>query len=67
NPFSNYYLLTAILAGIVLMALAVYLPFFQNIFKTVFLPWEWLAGSFFLGIFNIMALEAGKWFYRNQK
>lgn len=67
NPFSNFYLLAAVLTGIILMALAVYLPFFQNIFKTVSLPWQWLAGSLGLGLFNILALESGKWFYRNKE
>lgn len=67
NPFSNFYLLAAITMGIILMLLAVYLPLLQNIFKTVSLSWQWLAASLGLGLFNIMALESGKWFYRNRE
>lgn len=61
NPFSNTYLDGGILIGFALMAIAVYLPFMQNLLKTTALPLNWLFGVFGIGIINIVLLEVGKY------
>ena len=65
NPFSNTYLDAGILVGLVLMGIAIYLPFMQNLLKTTALPLNWLIGVFGIGIINIALLEIGK--YINNK
>ena len=65
NPFSNTYLDGGILIGFTLMAMAIYLPFMQNLLKTTALPLSWLLGVFGIGIINIVLLEIGK--YINNK
>lgn len=65
NPFSNMYLNGGILIGFALMAIAIYLPFMQNLLKTTALPLNWLLGVFGIGIMNIALLEIGK--YINNK
>ena len=62
--FSNKYLNGGILIGFVLMALAIYLPFLQNIFGTVALPLVWVAGVVLIGLLNITLIEISKWFFR---
>ncbi|MHB9019889.1 MAG: cation-translocating P-type ATPase [Minisyncoccota bacterium] len=61
NPFSNTYLDGGILIGFVLMAIAIYLPFMQNLLKTTALPLNWLLGVLGIGIINIVLLEIGKY------
>lgn len=61
NPFSNLYLDGGILIGFVFMAIAIYLPFMQNLLKTTPLPLNWLLGVFGIGIINITLLEIGKY------
>lgn len=66
NPLSNFYLLGAVFFGLLLMAAAVYLPFFQKIFQTVAMPPVWLFGAFGFGVFNIAIVELGKWIYKRK-
>ncbi|MEK7478461.1 MAG: HAD-IC family P-type ATPase [Patescibacteria group bacterium] len=66
NPFSNLYLDGGIFIGFALMAIAIYLPFMQNLLKTTALPLNWLLGVFGIGIINIVLLEIGK-FINNKK
>lgn len=61
--FSNKYLVGGVAAGIGLTLLAVYLPFMQEIMGTVSLPFIWAMGVGVFGVFNILAVEFGKWFY----
>ncbi|MDO8442772.1 MAG: HAD-IC family P-type ATPase, partial [bacterium] len=61
NPFSNLYLDSGILIGLSLMAIAIYLPFMQNLLKTTALPLNWLLAIFGIGIMNIVLLEIGKY------
>lgn len=61
NPFSNLYINGGVLLGFALMAIAIYLPFMQNILKTAALPTDWLLGVFGIGIINIILLEIGKY------
>ncbi|MBI5147835.1 MAG: HAD-IC family P-type ATPase [Parcubacteria group bacterium] len=63
NPFSNKYANAGALFGMILMAIAVYLPFFQNLFGTVSLPLVWLLGVFAVGFASIAAVEFGKWLF----
>ncbi len=60
NPFSNIYLVIGVTIGLTMMALAVYLPFFQNLLKTVALPPLWFLGVIVVGLVNIAAVELGK-------
>ena len=66
NPFSNTYLDGGILIGFALMAIAIYLPFMQNLLKTTALPLNWLLAVFGIGIINIVLLEIGK-FINNKR
>ncbi len=63
NPFSNKFLVVAVLIGFAMLALAVYLPPFQSLLKTVSLGmYDWLI-IFALGIINIVFIEITKWFF----
>ena len=64
NPFSNIYLLLSVICGLVLMWVAIYIPFFQKLFETVALPYEWLWGVFGVSVLNILLVEFGKWIFR---
>ena len=64
NPFSNTYLTGGVLIGLILTSLAVYLPFLQNILKTVALPYPWIFGVLAVGTLNIFMVELGKLFFR---
>ncbi|MDP3696615.1 MAG: cation-transporting P-type ATPase [Candidatus Taylorbacteria bacterium] len=64
NPFSNKYLVGGVLFGILMTLSVVYLPFLQKIMGTVPLPLPWVVGVVFIGIFNILAVEFGKWVYK---
>ncbi len=66
NPFSNLYLFSGVGIGLTLTFLAVYVPVLQNVFDTVALPAPWLGAVFLVGLFNIVAVEAGKLFFRNR-
>ncbi len=62
NPFSNRFLILSLLAGITIIQIAVYTPFFNNILKTVPLGIkEWLVlGSY--AMLSIIVYEIGKKF-----
>lgn len=64
NPFSNFYLTGGVFFGLILTALAVYLPWLQNILGTVALPPPWMIAVFLVGFLNIMVVELGKWLFR---
>lgn len=66
NPFSNLYLLGGVLAGMLLTAAVVYIPFLQKIFGTVFLPPIWLLGVLGVWVVNLAAIEFGKWLFRRR-
>lgn len=65
--FSNRYLVVGTGLGLVLMALAVYLPLLQSILGTVSLPFIWLLGVLLIGILSVAAIECGKWWFRRKK
>lgn len=63
NPFSNLYLLLAILFSSSMLLVGVYLPFFQNLLKTTSLTifdWGFIFG---FGILNLILIEATKWYF----
>lgn len=66
NPFSNPYVIAGSAVGILLTAMAVYLPFFQRVFDTVSLPPMWALGVVGVGVANILAIELGKWVFRKR-
>ncbi|MBU4348193.1 HAD-IC family P-type ATPase [Patescibacteria group bacterium] len=65
NPLSNIYILGGVLVGILLMTIAIYVPFFQNILGTTALSSSWLLGALGMIIINMGLLELGK--YINNK
>ena len=65
--FSNRYLTGGILIGLVLMAVAIYLPPLQSVFDTVALPPVWVAGVLLVGLTNILLIEIGKWVFRSRQ
>lgn len=58
----NRWLLAGVGVGVVLMAITLYLPFFQNQFDTVPLPLSWLIFVFAWLIGNVLLVEVFKWF-----
>ncbi len=66
NPFSNPYLIAAVIGGFLFQLTAVYLPFFQKILKTVPLSLsDWmLIMSVCLGV--IIVIEVVKWGFMNK-
>lgn len=63
NPFNNKFLIFAWLGGIIMLLVALYLPFFQALLKTVplnFFDWQVILG---LGLLNIFLIEITKWFF----
>lgn len=64
NPFSNLYLTSGVLFGVVLTTLAVYAPWLQVILGTVALPPPWMTAVFLVGFLNIAVVELGKWLFR---
>lgn len=65
--FSNKYLNWGIVAGLFLMAVAIYVPWLQTIFDTVALPFIWVVGVVLIGLLNIVLIEIAKWFFRNKQ
>jgi Ca2+-transporting ATPase len=64
NPFSNFYLTGGVFFGLILTALAVYLPWLQDILGTVALSPPWMIAVFLVGVLNIIVVELGKWLFR---
>jgi Ca2+-transporting ATPase len=65
--FSNKYLNGGILVGLVLMAVAIYVPGLQSVFDTVALPLNWVIGVVAIGLLNIGLIEIAKWFFRSRQ
>lgn len=65
--FSNWSMIWAISIGLLLMIIAVYVPFFQNLFGTVSLSIPWVLFVISVGLLNILLIEVGKWFFRNKQ
>ncbi|MBI2057450.1 MAG: HAD-IC family P-type ATPase [Candidatus Yanofskybacteria bacterium] len=65
--FSNHYLVGGVGIGIILMLSAIYVPFLQSLLKTTSLPFYWLLGVALVGLLNILAVEFGKWIFRNKR
>jgi len=67
NPFSNRFLVGAVVIGFLMLIIAIYLPFLQTLLKTVPLgPFEWLI-LIGLGLVNIVSIEITKWFFITKK
>ncbi|MBU3934983.1 HAD-IC family P-type ATPase [Patescibacteria group bacterium] len=67
NPFGNSYLNASILFGLLMILLAVYLPFFQNVLKTTGLGlWEWSILLAF-GCLELFLVELTKWIFIKRK
>ena len=63
NPFSNLYLIGFIIFSFFMLLIAIYIPFFQNLLKTVPLnlfDWLLLLG---LGVSNLILIEITKWYF----
>ena len=66
NIFDNEFLSAGVGFGVILMALAIYLPLFQSVLDTVPLSPIWVGGVFAISLINIIAVEFAKWLYRNK-
>jgi len=64
---SNRYLVMGIGIGIIMMGVAIYVPFLQSLFGTVSLPFYWVIGVVLIGILNIAAIEVGKMIFRRRQ
>jgi len=63
NPFSNKFLILAVIVGFALQLLAIYEPHMQIIFETVNLSiFDWIL-IFVLGIIEILAIEITKYYF----
>jgi len=63
NPFSNKFLVLAWIFGMIMLLSALYLPVLQTLLRTVPLnlfDWQLVLG---LGAFNIILIEATKWYF----
>lgn len=66
NPFGNPYMVGSIFFGLILMAIAVYVPFFQGLFNTVDLSSWWLLLSLGFSAVNIFIIEISKLIFRHK-
>jgi len=67
NPFSNKILVAAVLIGVLMLVLAIYLPALQTLLKTIplgFNDWLIILG---LGMIEIILIEATKWHFITKK
>lgn len=64
---SNRYLLGGVAIGIFLMVIGIYTPLLQSVLKTVSLPGIWVLGVVLVGVFNMAAIEFGKWLFRHKQ
>ena len=62
--FSNIYLIGSTVFGLLLMGIAIYVPFFQDLLGTVALPAPWIFGILAISVFDITLIEICKWFFR---
>nr|AQS29757.1 hypothetical protein [uncultured bacterium] len=60
NPFSNKFLIIAVIFGLILQLAAIYEPHLQRVFETVPLNFEDWMFLIALGIFNIIVIETAK-------
>lgn len=67
NFFKNKWLIGGVVGGFVMQTLVIYVPFLQNVFKTVPLDLkDWLT-VLFLGLILIFIIEIVKWTYLKRK
>lgn len=63
NPFSNKFLIGACAFGVLMLLVAIYMPFFQNLFSTVSLGFnDWLI-IVILGLTELILIEMTKWYF----
>ena len=63
NPFSNKFLLISVAFGTLMLLLAIYLPLFQTLLKTVPLCFnDWII-IFTIGIIELILIEVTKWHF----
>ncbi len=64
NPFDNKFLNLSVIFGFLMFFIALYLPVFRNLLKTVSLRInDWLI-LIALGLANLILIEFGKWLFR---
>ncbi|NIP32809.1 hypothetical protein GWN26_08640, partial [Candidatus Saccharibacteria bacterium] len=71
NPFSNIFLVFAVLGGLGLQLTALYVPFFRDLFQLVTLhTQDWLI-VIAIGVIEILAIEVTKlgfiWYWRKKE
>jgi Ca2+-transporting ATPase len=63
NPFSNKFLVAAVLFGFFMLSLGIYLPALQTLLKTVPLGFQDCLIILWLGLVNIVLIEAAKYYF----
>lgn len=63
NPFSNLYLIFAVLFTFSMLLIAIYFPLFQNLLKTIPLNFSQWMLILKLGIAEITLIEIAKWYF----
>ncbi|UZE93042.1 MAG: HAD-IC family P-type ATPase [Candidatus Nealsonbacteria bacterium] len=63
NPFSNKLLIAALIIGVLVLVMAIYLPLFQTLLKTVPLNLQDWTIIISLGLIEITLIEATKWYF----
>ena len=67
NPFSNFYVTFSVIVGMALLLVAIYLPVFQKLLKTVpFGLFEWSILLIF-GLLNLILIELTKFIFIKRK
>lgn len=61
--FKNMYLNISLIIGFMLLLLAIYFPFLQRVIGTKSLTFFEMLVLIAIGIFNLSAIELGKWYY----
>ncbi|MBI5765910.1 HAD-IC family P-type ATPase [Candidatus Falkowbacteria bacterium] len=63
NPFGNKYLNLAVLTSVLILLAAIYVPFLQEVFQTIYLGWtEWMF-VVAISIIQIMLIELVKYYF----
>lgn len=62
--FSNPAMLAGVGLGLLLIVVALYVPFFQTLLETVPLSLPWVLGVLAVAVVNIAAIELAKWLFR---
>jgi len=67
NPFANRFLNFSVLLGLLFLVSAIYWPGLRFLLRTESLAWEWWLLVLGIGVFDLLAIEGGKWLFLNKR